>query len=281
METQIERPYTGLTACIKIGDVKLAYVSGVDLTLEKSIIEILQFGARYKEKVPAIKDWSADVDGTVALAPGGTQQKLYDAFENDEEITVGIFLNDFVYFEGKAYVENFNISGAPDSEMTLSCNMAGNGALLLNLPTTYRITANSGVGGTCVPGGTTQVEADGTFILNIKPAANYEVDTLLDNGTDKTEEVSGNTYTLTNVAQDHNIQIIFKTTTGADKTALRAALNYANTLEQSKYNSSTWEQLNIAATAASTVNANIAATKEQVDSATTNLQQAIQNLTSA
>ena len=280
-EVQIERPYTGLTALIKIGDVKLAYVSGVDLTLEKTIIEILQFGARYQEKVPAIKDWSADIDGTVALAPGGTQQKLYDAFENDEEITVGIFLNDFVYFEGKAYVENFNISGSPDDAMTLSCSLSGNGALILNLPTTYRITANSGVGGTCTPGGTVQVEANGTYSLTIKPAANYAIDTLLDNSVDKTEDVESNVYTLSNVAQDHVIEIQFKTAEGADKTALRAALNYANTLEQSKYNPTTWEQLNIAATAAATVSGNVSATKQQVTEATANLQKAIQGLTLA
>lgn len=53
-----ERPYTGLTAEIKIGNVPLAYMSGLDLTLEKAIIEVLQFGAKSKEKVPAIKDWS-------------------------------------------------------------------------------------------------------------------------------------------------------------------------------------------------------------------------------
>jgi predicted secreted protein len=280
-EAQIERPYTGLTALIKIGDVKLAYISGVDLTLEKTIIEILQFGARYKEKVPAIKDWSASVDGTVALAPGGSQHKLYDAFENDEEITVGIFLNDFVYFEGKAYVENFNLSGSPDGEMTLSCDMAGNGAMILNLPTTYRITANSGVGGTCTPGGTTQVAANGTYVLSIIPAANYEVDTLYDNDEDKTDQVNSGTYSLTNVVKDHTISIIFKTSVGADKSNLRAALNYANTLDQSKYTSTTWSQLNIAATAASTVNGNTAATQEAVDTALTNLQTAIGNLQKA
>ena len=50
-----ERPYTGLTAEIKIGGVPLAYMSGIDLTLAKAIIEVLQFGARFQEKVPASK----------------------------------------------------------------------------------------------------------------------------------------------------------------------------------------------------------------------------------
>ena len=57
-----EKPYTGLTAELKLNDVVLAYMSGFDLNLEKNIIEILQFGARYTEKVPAVKDWSANVD---------------------------------------------------------------------------------------------------------------------------------------------------------------------------------------------------------------------------
>ena len=72
-----EKPFTGLTAKVKIGSSTsakvLAYISGCDLTLEKEVIEILQFGATFKEKVPAIKDWYLSKDGTVALANGGTQ----------------------------------------------------------------------------------------------------------------------------------------------------------------------------------------------------------------
>ena len=47
-----ETPFTGLTASVKIGASSsakvLAYVSGVDLTLEKDIIEILAFGMQGK-----------------------------------------------------------------------------------------------------------------------------------------------------------------------------------------------------------------------------------------
>lgn len=276
-----ERPYTGLTAEIKIGGVPLAYMSGIDLTLEKAIIEVLQFGARFQEKVPAIKDWSATVDGTVALAPGGSQQKLYDAFNNDEEITVGIFLNEFVYFEGKAYVTNFNINGAPDDKMNLSCDLEGNGAVILTLPNTYRITANSGVGGTVIPGGATIVAANGTYQLTIAPAPNYVVDTLIDNGTDKTAQVSANLYTLSDVTEDHTIAITFKTTGGADKTKLRAAIVYADTLESTDYQSTTWATLTSKLTAAKAVNGNIAASQDQVDTALEALNEAIVGLTAA
>lgn len=133
-----EKPFTGLTASVKIGSSAsakvLAYVSGVDLTLEKDIIEILAFGMQYKEKVPAIKDWSVSIDGTVALSSGGTQKELYDAFESGNAITLGIFLDENTYFEGTGYVSSFNISAAPDDKITLASEIAGSGATTLTLP---------------------------------------------------------------------------------------------------------------------------------------------------
>lgn len=133
-----EKPFTGLTASVKIGEHSaakvLAYISGVDLSLEKEIIEILAFGMQFKEKVPAIKDWSASVDGTVALANGGTQEQLYEAFDSGDPITVGIYLNETTYFEGTGYVSSFNISAAPDDKISLSAEIAGSGATTLTLP---------------------------------------------------------------------------------------------------------------------------------------------------
>lgn len=133
-----EKPFTGLTAKLKIGPHEssqvLAYVSGVDMTLEKEIIEILAFGMTYKEKVPAIKDWSASIDGTVALATGGTQKMLYDAFESGNAITIGVYLDDTTYFEGTGYVSSFNISAAPDDKISLTSEIAGSGATTLTLP---------------------------------------------------------------------------------------------------------------------------------------------------
>lgn len=132
-----EKPFTGLTASVKIGAKTsakvLAYVSGVDLTLEKDIIEILAFGMQYKEKVPAIKDWSASIDGTVALVSDGTQKQLYDAFESGDPLTIGIYLDENTYFEGTGYVSSFNISAAPDDKITLSSEIAGSGATTLTI----------------------------------------------------------------------------------------------------------------------------------------------------
>ena len=132
-----EKPYTGLTASVKVGTGQtaktIAYISGVDLSLEKEIIEILAFGMKYKEKVPAVKDWSASVEGTVALAAGGTQKELYDAFESGDPLTLGIYLDDTNYFEGTGYVSSVEISAAPDDKISLSAEIAGSGAVVLTL----------------------------------------------------------------------------------------------------------------------------------------------------
>lgn len=134
-----ERPFTGLTAAVKIAKgcedelQTLAYISGVDLTLDKQIIEILAFGMEFKEKVPAVKDWTASVDGTVSLAKGTTQEMLYEAFDSGDPLSIGIFLSDNVYFEGVGYVSSFNISAAPDDKISISSEIAGTGATTLHI----------------------------------------------------------------------------------------------------------------------------------------------------
>ena len=133
-----EKPFTGLTASVKVGTgvsaKTLAYISGVDLNLDKEIIEILAFGMKYKEKVPAVKDWTASIDGTVALAAGGTQKQFYDAFESGDPLTIGIYLDDTTYLEGTGYVASFDISAAPDDKISLTSEISGSGATTLTLP---------------------------------------------------------------------------------------------------------------------------------------------------
>lgn len=135
-----EKPFTGLTAKVQIGESSnkktIGYISGCSLTLEKEVIEIMQFGATFKEKVPAVKDWSLSMDGTVALAKDSSQKELYDAFESGEAITVSLFLDDTTYFEGTGYVTSFNIDAAPDDKISLTSEIAGSGATTLTVPQT-------------------------------------------------------------------------------------------------------------------------------------------------
>ena len=148
-EVGSEHPYTGLTAAVKIApgcieELKtLAYISGVDLTLDKQMIEILAFGMKFKEKVPAVKDWSASINGTVALAKGSTQETLYNAFDSDEPISIGIFLDDTTYFEGVGYVSSFNISASPDDKISITSEISGTGATTLHIADAVTESVNS------------------------------------------------------------------------------------------------------------------------------------------
>lgn len=130
----MEKPFTGLTAKVTLGEETLAYISGCTLSLSKDIIEILSFGMTYKEKVPSIKDWSLSTDGTVALAKGGTQEKLYNAFESGDPLEISIYLNETTYFSGTGYVSSFEIEAAPDDKISLSSEISGSGATVLTLP---------------------------------------------------------------------------------------------------------------------------------------------------
>ena len=132
-----EKPFTGLTAKVTIENdgspTTIGYISGCTLSLSKDIIEILAFGMQYKEKVPAIKDWSLSVDGTAAFSNDGSQKKLYDAFESGTGVTFGIYLDNTTYFNGTGYISSLDIEAAPDDKISISSEVAGSGAVTMTL----------------------------------------------------------------------------------------------------------------------------------------------------
>ena len=133
-----EKPFTGLTAKVTIesGETSttIGYISGCSLSLSKEIIEILAFGMQYKEKVPAVKDWSMSIDGTAAFSASGSQKQMYDAFESGDLITFGMYLDDTTYFKGTGYMSSLDIEAAPDDKISISGEVAGSGSVTLTLP---------------------------------------------------------------------------------------------------------------------------------------------------
>ena len=133
-----EKPFTGLTAKVTIEDsgspTTIGYISGCTLSLSKEIIEILAFGMTYKEKVPAVKDWTLSIDGTAAFAKDGSQKKLYDAFESGVGVTFGMYLDDTTYFKGTGYISSLDIEAAPDDKISISSEVSGSGAVTMTLP---------------------------------------------------------------------------------------------------------------------------------------------------
>lgn len=206
----MERPYTGLTALIKINGAKIGYLNSVELSLEKDVIEILQFGAQYREKVPAIKNWTASSEGTVAFAAGESQHKLYQAYESGELVELEIMLDDVTNFSGKALVSSLSISGAPDDALNISVEFEGSGATTFTLPQTFFVDISSGVGGTTEPAGNIRVVADNNLEITVIPATGKKASGYyLDKGTELTK-ITDNKISITKITQDHSINVVFE-----------------------------------------------------------------------
>lgn len=200
----MEKPYSGLTALIKINGVKVAYLNNLELNLEKDIAEILQFGAQYKEKLPTIKNWTASNEGTVAFAAGESQHKLYQAFESGELVTLTVQLDQGVYFEGNALVSSLAISGAPDDALSISVDFEGSGGVSFTLPETVQLIIRSSVGGTTDPAGVLRVaKSTGTVAVTCLPAAGKEAKSYsLNGGTAQT--ITSNAFSISSLTLAEN-----------------------------------------------------------------------------
>lgn len=205
----MERPYTGLTARIKINETLIGYLNSVELNLEKDVIEILQFGAEYQEKVPAIKNWTASSEGTVAFASGESQHKMFQAYESGELVELTIQLDDSTFFKGKALVSSFSISGAPDDAMNISVEFEGSGGVTLTLPETFFLDISSGVGGTTAPAGNIRVTAGQSFEITVIPATGKKADKYFVDGESTGQTVTGDKITIPAVTTDHKVRVTF------------------------------------------------------------------------
>lgn len=207
----MERPYTGLTALIKINENLLGYIDSVDLSLEKEVIEVIQFGATYKEKTPAIKNWTASCEGTVAFAAGESQHKLFQAYESGELLTLDVMLDETTKFSGKALVSSLSISGSPDDKMSISAEFEGSGGITFTLPQTYNVTITSGVGGTTTPAGALRVASGTSLEITTTPAEGKIADKWYDGTSDEAgQTITGNKFTIASVVADHEIRVTFK-----------------------------------------------------------------------
>lgn len=205
-----EKPYSGLTAQIKINNTVVAYLNNLELNLEKDIAEILQFGAQYREKLPTIKNWTASNDGTVAFAAGESQHKLYQAFESGELVTLTIQLDEGVYFEGDALVSTLKISGSPDSALTINVEFSGSGGISFVLPETVQLIIRSSVGGTTNPAGVLRVaKTTGSVVVTCIPAAGKEAKSYsLNSGAATT--ITDNTFIVTGLtASTNTLEVTF------------------------------------------------------------------------
>ena len=127
--------YTGITGKVKLGEKLIAHIANFSLETTSEIQEVISFGNKFKEKVPSILDWTADVDGAADFAKDSGQKELWDAMNNQTLLTFGFYLNDATYMEGSGYIESLSIDNAADGNAEVSASISGSGSLELTVPT--------------------------------------------------------------------------------------------------------------------------------------------------
>lgn len=126
--------YNGLVGNIKNGTAAIGHMSGWNLELSRDIAEVVSFGSTSKEKIPGIKDWKADADGTADFSTGSGQNDLLTAYENGTKLTFGFYLDGTKYFTGDAYIESLSISHDAEGVAEISISVSGTGGVVLTLP---------------------------------------------------------------------------------------------------------------------------------------------------
>ena len=76
---------------------------------------------------------------------------------------------------------------------------------------TYTITATAGAGGSISPSGAVSVGQYSDMEFTITPNSGYAIDSVIVDGNDATAQVFNNTYTFSNVYENHTIHAVFKT----------------------------------------------------------------------
>lgn len=204
----MEQPYSGLTAQVKVNGVLVGYINGCTLNLEKNIVTVNAFGSYYSKKLPAVKNWTASIDGTAAFAAGDSQHKLVQAYESGEEVTFTFELSPSVYFQGNALIGNLTITGNVDDAITISGNVEGSGGVAFNLPELVNVTIRSGVGGTTSPAGVLRAAKGEALAITCLPAAGKVADKYGLNGATPSVAITSNAFSITPSA-DTTVEVTF------------------------------------------------------------------------
>jgi uncharacterized repeat protein (TIGR02543 family) len=138
----------------------------------------------------------SSANGTVTLSPaGGT----YDAGTVVTATAVPVSCYRFANWTG-------DVSGTTNS---VAITMNSNKNITANFTQiTYSVTASAGANGTISPTSSPSVPCGSNLTLTITPAANYEIDRLIDNGTVVT--ATNNRYTITGISANHTVSVSFK-----------------------------------------------------------------------
>jgi len=134
--------YTGLTGALKVGNRKVAYISGWSIEDTSEIIETTKVGQSHKEAFAGRQSWSASADGVIVFAvpvdgmnefDSTGQAELFKAKYDGTPVELSLYLDVVsekkTCFFGKGYIESLSVDSSSGQAAKISISIKGTGRL--------------------------------------------------------------------------------------------------------------------------------------------------------
>lgn len=120
----------GKSGSVSISTTPIAYVDSFTLNIGADLVEITAYGSSFKERSPALKDWSGSFTGKLQYSAG--QATLLDQFKSGGTVAnVALRFNTSggYSWRGNALISGMPITSNVNGAVTWTANFQGNGAL--------------------------------------------------------------------------------------------------------------------------------------------------------
>jgi len=131
-------PINGTNFLIYVGGTAIAYSTSCSITPNMSTIDVTsKDSSGAKDILPGITDWSADIEGIVALDSASNVESLFTAYAARTRVMIKFSGNvsGDSYWHGYAYITSVPISAPMEDKTTFSCSFEGDGVLTMSTKT--------------------------------------------------------------------------------------------------------------------------------------------------
>lgn len=130
------KTYAGSEGYIDIEGKKVVCFSKWEFTATRNIEKKPCLGSTFTQKQPGLIDWSGSIDGYTDFGTESGQKELWDAFaltKIDGPVNVIFGLDKETFFEGKAFISDYNVTDEAENGSECSISFEGDGELALKV----------------------------------------------------------------------------------------------------------------------------------------------------
>lgn len=119
----------GKSGSARIGANKILNIDSWTLNPTIEVADITQYGSSFRARMQTIKDWTAEVSGTLDSTDAQQGTLLDQGTTSSGNIALRLYINDANYWSGNAVVTGFAVASSVGDKITVSYSLSGNGAL--------------------------------------------------------------------------------------------------------------------------------------------------------